>query len=41
MELEAPALREVRMHPDGIRIAFTAGAPHREVWAMENFLEAR
>ena len=31
-------LREVRVHPDGKRIAFTAGAPYREVWVMENFL---
>ena len=36
--LEMNALREVRIHPEGTRIAFTAGAPHWEVWAMENFL---
>ena len=29
------------VHPDGRRIAFTAGTPVRsEVWVMENFLPA-
>jgi len=33
-------LRQVRMAPDGKRIAFTAGANTFEVWVMENFLPA-
>lgn len=28
------------VHPDGRRIAFSAGSPKLEVWAMENFLPA-
>ncbi len=31
-------LREVRFHPDGRQIAFTAGFYSSEVWVMENFL---
>ena len=31
-------LRELRVHPDGSQIAFTAGWPSLEVWVMENFL---
>jgi Tol biopolymer transport system component len=30
--------RQLRVHPDGNRIAFASGAMRREVWAMENFL---
>ncbi len=33
-------LREVRVHPDGGRIAFSAGWPTLELWVMENFLAA-
>ena len=32
----APNLHELRLHPDGRRIAFTAGVHHGEVWVMEN-----
>jgi Tol biopolymer transport system component len=33
------SLRDMRVHPDGRRIAFTADEPTRsEVWVMENFL---
>ncbi len=36
---EEEAMRELRMHPDGKRIAFTAGSSARgEVWVMENLL---
>jgi Tol biopolymer transport system component len=31
-------LQYLRPHPDGQRIAFTAGLQTNEVWAMENFL---
>lgn len=31
-------LRDVRLHPDGRRIAFTSGKTSKEVWVMENFL---
>jgi serine/threonine-protein kinase len=33
-------LRDLRIHPDGGRFAFTAGWPSRELWVMENFLPA-
>ena len=33
-------LRELRLHPDGARIAFTAGTDKGEVWVMENLLPA-
>jgi Tol biopolymer transport system component len=36
--LSKVGLREVRLHPDGRRFAFTAGWPTREIWVMENFL---
>ncbi|MBI3680365.1 MAG: PD40 domain-containing protein [Acidobacteria bacterium] len=41
LPLTMTALRELRPHPDGKRIVFTAGAAKAEVWAMENFLPAR
>ena len=31
-------LRHLRVHPDGRRIAFTAGRQTGEMWVMENFL---
>lgn len=31
-------IQALRSHPDGRRIAFTAGSQEVEVWAMENFL---
>ena len=34
-------LRDVRVHPDGQRIAFTAGKFINEVWVMEHFLPER
>ena len=34
-------LRELRVHPDGRQIAFTAGEGRGELWVMENFLPAR
>ena len=37
--LALEGLRELRVHPDGRRIAFTAGEPYKaEVWVLENFL---
>jgi DNA-binding response OmpR family regulator len=38
--LTAEWLRELRLHPDGKRVSFTAGAQKFEWWAMENFLPA-
>ena len=32
--------REIRIHPDGKRIAFRAGQTITEIWVMENFLAA-
>lgn len=36
--LSAPLMQGARLHPDGRRIAFTAGERKFEVWLMENFL---
>lgn len=36
--LGAPGMRELCVHPDGRRIAFTSGGDRAEVWVMENFL---
>lgn len=33
-------MRDLRLHPDGHRLAFTAGLESAEVWVMENFLPA-
>ena len=33
-------LRDIRLHPDGQRIAFAAGKGGGEIWVMENFLPA-
>jgi Tol biopolymer transport system component len=38
--LTAEWLRELRIHPDGKRVSFTAGAQKFEWWAVENFLPA-
>jgi Tol biopolymer transport system component len=38
LDLSAPNMRELSVHPDGRRIAFTAGGDRSEVWVMENFL---
>jgi Tol biopolymer transport system component len=37
-ELSMNNLRFLRLHPDGRRLAFTAGQYKAEVWVMENFL---
>jgi len=36
--LEMDGLRDISVHLDGRRIAFTGGRPQMEVWTMENFL---
>lgn len=41
LDLAAPNMRELVVHPDGRRIAFTSGSDRTEVWVMENFLPAR
>jgi Tol biopolymer transport system component len=38
VDLTAENMRELRVHPDGRRVAFTAGQDKQEVWVMENFL---
>jgi Tol biopolymer transport system component len=38
LDLGAPDMRELCVHPDGRRIAFTSGGDRSEVWVMENFL---
>ena len=38
LDLAMEDLRNLRIHPDGRRIAFTAGTDRSEVWVMENFL---
>lgn len=38
LDLTAENIRAMRIHPDGRRIAFTAGQAKSEVWVMENFL---
>ena len=35
------ALRDVRVSPDGTRIAFTSGYPESDLWVFENFLPGR
>jgi Tol biopolymer transport system component len=36
--LEIDAMQDLRLHPDGRRLAFAAGSSSVEVWVMENFL---
>lgn len=38
LDLEMPQLRNLRVHPDGQRIAFDSGSFGAELWVMENFL---
>lgn len=38
--ISAPQLSNPSIHPDGDRIAFSAGARTEEVWALENFAPA-
>jgi Tol biopolymer transport system component len=38
LSLKAEGLREVRVHPDGRRIAFTSGWPDYSLWVLERFL---
>jgi len=38
LDLSAPNMRELSVHPNGRRIAFTSGGDRSEVWVMENFL---
>ena len=38
LDLAADNLRDLRLHPDGRHIAYTAGKDRLEVWALENFL---
>lgn len=40
LDLTAENMRELCVHPDGRRVAYTAGADKQEVWVMENFLPA-
>ena len=38
LDLGLDKLRQLRIHPDGHRIAFQAGEFSAELWVMENFL---
>lgn len=38
LDIAMPGLVEIRVHPDGRRIAFSAGVARPEIWAMENLL---
>ncbi|UCG85362.1 MAG: PD40 domain-containing protein [Gemmatimonadota bacterium] len=38
LEVQTETLRNLRVHPDGRRIAFDSGSGGAEVWVMENFL---
>ncbi len=38
LDLTAENMRELSVHPDGRRVAFTAGEDKQTVWVMENFL---
>ncbi|MBI3474080.1 MAG: PD40 domain-containing protein [Candidatus Solibacter usitatus] len=38
LPLSMESLRQVRVHPDGRRVAFTAGSGKGEVWILESFL---
>ena len=40
LDLTADNVRELRLHPDGRHIAYTAGKDRSEVWALSNFLPA-
>lgn len=40
LDIELPAIRSVSVHPDGRRLAISAGSPEFEVWVLENFLPA-
>jgi Tol biopolymer transport system component len=40
LDLAADNIRELRLHPDGRHIAYTAGKDRQEVWALSNFLPA-
>jgi Tol biopolymer transport system component len=39
LDLGMEDLREIRLHPDGRQITFTAGPRTNEVWVMENLLK--
>jgi Tol biopolymer transport system component len=40
LDLTADNICDVRVHPDGRHIAYTAGEDRQEVWALSNFLPA-
>lgn len=40
LDLVADNIRDLRVHPDGRHIAYTAGKDRQEVWALSNFLPA-
>ncbi len=40
IDLAMESIQQLRIHPDGRRIAFDAGSGGAEVWVMENFLPA-
>jgi len=38
LDLAAPSMRDIAVHPDGRHLAFTSGGDRSEVWVMENVL---
>ncbi len=40
LDLADDNIRELRLHPDGRHIAYTAGKDRQQVWALSNFLPA-
>ena len=41
LDLNLGALREISLHPDGKRVAFTVGKSRAELWTIENFLPTK
>jgi len=41
LDLAADDIRDLRVHPDGRHVAYSAGQDRQEVWALSNFLPAR
>ena len=36
--LSMPSMRDIRVSPDGTRVAFTSGFPDQGLWVFESFL---
>ena len=40
LDLALPSVSRISVHPDGRRLAISAGSPKFEAWVMENLLPA-